>query len=187
MQPGNPAADSLAATRGTCTPTVETVGLARLRGRERATACAAGMMSCSRRAVSPAYSAARSTVFSGIPASGSAGVKNGSPGRCSATSLPIASSGARRPSGVLSPPRGPERLGEYARRHHPNRSQASRGRYRAGQGVAGDAATHPGLYHRAFEPEPVHEAVGTRSCHFRRGFIRGRPARTRRIVLSCVS
>jgi hypothetical protein len=34
MQPGNPAADSLAATRGICTPTVETVGLARLRGRE---------------------------------------------------------------------------------------------------------------------------------------------------------
>jgi len=65
----------------------------------------------------------------------------------------------------------PQRLGEYARRHHPNRSQASRGRYRAGQGVAGDAATHPGLHHRAFEPEPVHEAIGTRSCHLRRGFI----------------
>jgi hypothetical protein len=38
--------------------------------------------------------------------------------------------------------------------------------------------THPNLHHRALEAEPVHEDIGTRSCHFRRGFIRGRPART---------
>jgi cytochrome c oxidase assembly protein subunit 15 len=42
------------------------------------------------------------------------------------------------------------------------------------------AVTHPNLHHRVLEAEPVHEDIGTRSCYFRRGFIRGRPARTRR-------
>ena len=45
--------------------------------------------------------AQRSTASDGMPASGSAGLKNGSRGRWSAASRPIASSGVRRPSGAL--------------------------------------------------------------------------------------
>ncbi len=55
--------------------------------------------------------------------------------------------------------------GERSRGHHADRPQPPGGGHRARELAARNAAGHPGLYHRALDPDLVQEGVGARWPH----------------------